>query len=240
MKKITLLSAFAASGLVILGCHFYQVVGSGNPVANTYFIDGFDAVAFSHGCEATFEQADSFSVEVTIDDNLEEYVLVKNEDGKLTIGLESGHSYRTTLFSARVRAPYFRLVEGSGGSSVVASGTVVLSGPFAVDLSGGSEMKASASTGDLNIRLSGGSRLTLSGSGQNLKLCVSGGGETNMFGFEVNDCNVTLSGGSSVRINASGVISGELSGGSDLDYCGNASLGSVQKSGGSTVERRCP
>ncbi|MFP4015241.1 MAG: GIN domain-containing protein, partial [Chitinispirillaceae bacterium] len=68
----------------------------------------------------------------------------------------------------------------------------------------------------------------------------SGGGEAEMFDFDVNDCNATLSGGSSARISASGVISGELSGGSDLDYCGNAAVGSVQKSGGSTVERRCP
>ncbi|MFW6245719.1 MAG: GIN domain-containing protein, partial [Fibrobacterota bacterium] len=183
---------------------------------------------------------DSFSVEVTIDDNLEEYVLVKEQDGKLTIGLESGHSYRTTLFIARVKAPHFRLVEGSGGSTVESIGSVVVSAPFAVDLSGGSEMKASAFTDDLNIRLSGGSRLILNGSGGNLNLCVSGGGEAEMFDFDVNDCNATLSGGSSAQISASGVICGELSGGSDLDYCGNAAVGSVQKSGGSTVERRCP
>lgn len=238
--RTKLLLALTLIVVFSLNCHIYQIAGSGNPVTDSYKVDNFESVVFSYGCEATFEQADSFSVEVTIDDNLEKYVIVEKRDRKLIIGLETGNSYRTTLFTARVKAPFFQSVGASGGSTVEALDTIVFPDPFEINLSGGSEMSASAFTGDLNVLLSGGSRLTLDGAGEDLSLNVSGGGEARMFAFEVNDCSAVLSGGSEADISTSGVINAQLSGGSDLDYCGDATLGSVQRSGGATIHNRCP
>ena len=57
-------------------------------------------------------------------------------------------------------------------------------------------------------------------------------------GFPAKDVTIELSGASNGSINASGIIDADLSGYSHLDYTGSATLGEVNVSGGSTVEKK--
>ncbi len=238
MKRHLLYVVAVALGMLTTGCVFEQMVGSGVPSTTAYLEQDFSTVSFSHGCNATIEQSDSFSIEVTIDDNLEQFLVVENENGILSVGLESGRFYNTSLFKVKIKAPEYTSIQGSGGTTIGIRGTVITNGTLTVDLSGGSKMEGMCTSRDLRARLSGGSRLSLDGSGQDLTVCASGGGNAQLYYYIVEDCNAVLSGGSTAQVNASGRITGELSGGSRLDYKGGAILGHVQKSGGSTVNRK--
>ena len=56
--------------------------------------------------------------------------------------------------------------------------------------------------------------------------------------FSVDHAQIELSGGSSGVVNVDGRLDADLSGGSHLDYIGDAELGDIEKSGGSSLNKR--
>jgi hypothetical protein len=56
--------------------------------------------------------------------------------------------------------------------------------------------------------------------------------------FQIDDANVNLSGASHATVNLNGTLNVEASGASSLEYIGNPTLGNVNTSGGSSVNKR--
>jgi hypothetical protein len=65
----------------------------------------------------------------------------------------------------------------------------------------------------------------------------SGGGRIDLGDFSVVDANVELSGGGRATVNSSGTLDVDASGGSHVTYVGSPTLGKIDTSGGSSVER---
>ncbi len=55
-------------------------------------------------------------------------------------------------------------------------------------------------------------------------------------GVPVSNASIWVGGASSATVNTSGTLGAEASGGSRVRYLGNPSLGSVESSGGSTID----
>jgi len=56
--------------------------------------------------------------------------------------------------------------------------------------------------------------------------------------FQVNDADVNLSGASHVTVNPTGRLDVDASGASNLQYLGEPTLGNINTSGGSNVNRK--
>ncbi len=65
----------------------------------------------------------------------------------------------------------------------------------------------------------------------------SGGGQIDLGDFSVGDADVEMSGGGRATVNPSGRLDVDASGGSHVFYVGNPTLGNIDTSGGSSVER---
>ena len=59
------------------------VTGSGNLVTREFSIEDFDRLQISHAFKAEVTQGDAYTVEVTVDDNLEPYLQVSKEGNTL-------------------------------------------------------------------------------------------------------------------------------------------------------------
>jgi hypothetical protein len=92
-------------------------------------------------------------------------------------------------------------------------------------------------TGDLSAEVSGASQLTLDGSGGDLTLDVSGASRADLSQFVVGDANVQASGASQVTVNVEGRLDADASGASRILYRGNPTLGRIESSGASRVDR---
>ena len=194
---------------------FGQVVGSGTIDTEKKDFADFTIVEVGWGFEVEINQSDSYSISITADDNMFDYIEASQTGDTLTIGLKWGYSYQDVTLIAEVTMPDLYELDFSGGTHGTAKG-FTSSHDFVLSLSGGSTISLEGAANDLTISGSGGSHLYLSD-------------------FPVHDATVNLSGGSGATVNLDGRLDGDLSGGSHLKYVGDPTTVDVNTSGGSTV-----
>jgi len=217
---------------------FGEVVGSGDLVTNEEFFSDFTAVDAGSGFSIEITESHSFSVSVTADDNVMDYVEITKSGDTLMIGVKWGYNFRSVTLKAEITMPELHSLELSGG----AKGELVefdATNQFSVRLSGGSRLTGEFETSeDAEFYLSGGSHLSgFIGEANDLVIDASSGSHSDMSDFKVHNANVELSGGSHATINADGRLDADLSGGSHLYYIGDPTLGNIETSGDSKISK---
>jgi hypothetical protein len=213
---VVLVAALITFSLFLAGLvPFSRVVGSGNLRTQEETLSDFTIVDVGSGFKVNITQASSYSISITADDNLFDYIQVTKSGNTLTIRLQPVISYQTSTLKAEIAMPDLEELQFSGGVNGNATG-FVLSHDFRAELSGGSSLRMDGEANNLVAECSGGSRLELSE-------------------FAVNNASIDFSGGSQGTINLVGKLDADLSGGSRLFYIGNPTLGDINTSGGSNI-----
>jgi hypothetical protein len=240
MRLYTFLAVLMVATL-LTGCTFANgIAGSGKTVTLEKEITGFSKVAIGSAFTADVTRGDTFSVVITIDDNLEKYLKVVKEGDTLKVNLEMGAGFSlrgNTVLKAKITLPELTGVTASGASTVTVTGFKSAK-ELAVDVSGASTLQGDVSSGDARIVVSGASTLTLQGAGRNLDLKVSGASKVHLEGFTVADAGADVSGASTATVNAQGKLDATASGASKLFYTGSPTLGRINSTGASAVERK--
>lgn len=191
------------------------ITGSGNIISREFDYADFSVVDAGYGFNIKIVQDEYYSIVVSFDDNVLEYLEVSVSGDTLTVELEPG-SYRLLSLDVVISMPSLDGLMLSGGSTGDVSGFSKLQG-ISLGLSGGSEVIIVGSASDLIIDASGGSRVYLSE-------------------FICDDAEINFSGGSNGSIYVTGTLDANLSGGSHLTYYGNPELRDISTSGGSTIK----
>ncbi|UCD09976.1 MAG: DUF2807 domain-containing protein [Dehalococcoidales bacterium] len=234
--------AFAVFAVIFLSAGLLAacqgvVFGSGDPETRTFDYTDFTRIEAHNGFHVEITESSSFSIEVTTDDNVWEYLDVSKNGDTLVIEYEWNRSYTNVIKEAVITMPDIEGIQLSGGSQGDIEG-FNSSNDFSAKLSGGSRLEGTITAGDTDLNLSGGSRVTLSGSGDNLEIDGSGGSRVNLEDFPIKDADINISGGGFADIHMDGILDANLSGGSKVVYSGNLELGDLDLSGGSTVSRK--
>jgi hypothetical protein len=197
----------------------FPLVGSGNIRTQEMNYDAFTAVSVGSGFKVEITQSPLYNVTIAADDNLFDAIQVSKTNDRLIIGLLPGRVVKSGTLNATITMPDLDEVTLSGGSQGTLQGFL--------------------STHDFVLDLSGGSRIhKLKGSANDLFISASGGSQLNLFHFMVHNATVNLSGGSRATINLDGRLDATLSGGSQLYYYGDPTLGDIVATGGSTVSQK--
>ena len=243
-----------ASGCQALGI----LVGSGKTVTQDFTLADFTRIAAGWTFDVTVSQGAAFSVSVTVDDNLQTYLDVAKNGDTLDISMKSGYSYTSTHLKAVVTMPSLKGLTLSGASKGSVSGfsstddftlgvsgasqasfTSTAVGKLTFDISGASRASGAINaSGDAVLKVTGASSIDLSGQAGNLNLQVSGASTADLTGFAVHDASFNISGASNATVTASGTLSGDISGASRLYYTGTPTLGSINTSGASSVNKK--
>jgi len=249
----------AGLGGLAAGCVVGQqvVTGSGDVLTREMEYRDFNNLEISHAFRAEISHADSFSVSITADENMMEYLDVRQRGDTLYIGLKSGYSYVSTTHRATVTMPELRRLELSGASRGKMNGfssaqplSLNISGASSLELnditagdskfnvSGASKVSGSIQTADSGLGVSGAGSVGLNGSAEDIIAEASGASTMELDDFRVNNAKVELSGASRATVNVSGQLDVDLSGASRLSYSGSPTLGEVTVSGGSTLSKK--
>lgn len=220
---------------------FGQVVGSENLVTHEEDLDDFIIVEVGGGFEVEIQRTDSYSVYITTDDNVLDFVEVSKASNKLTISLRWGVNYQNVTLRANITMPDLHELSFSGGTQGSIEG-FSSSHEFKLELSGGCALQGDYTTTETCIySVSGGSQVTsLNGAAKELQISASGGSSLNLLDFSVHNATINLSGGSKAKVHLDGQLDADVSGGSNIRYTGDLTLGNIVTSGGSTVEPYSP
>jgi hypothetical protein len=213
------------------------VTGSGHPITETYDYSDFIAIEAHQGFQVELTKQSNFNIEITVDDNLQEYLDVSKSGNTLRIGLQQNRLYPSATLSAKIGMPDISRIDLSGGSRADVTG-FDLSHDLSIELSGGSRISGDISAADVNLELSGGSRIELVGSADNLVADGSGGSQLELGSFPVGNADIEISGGGRGNIDVSGTLDLNLSGGSQVVYDGEPRIGDIDLSGGSTFRKK--
>jgi hypothetical protein len=241
------------------GCdRLHILVGSGNTVTRDFSLADFSRVSSGWTFNVEVSQAPGYSVKITVDDNLESYLNINKEGDTLRITMHDGYSYHSMHLNAVVTMPRITGLEISGASKGAVSGFNAAD-DFRLNVSGASQAsltnmgvnkltmevsgasRASGNTvasGNAVLQASGASTIELSGKAVDTDVESSGASKVDLNGFSVRDAHINVSGASNATINATGTLSGDVSGASRLLYIGTPTLGSLDISGASSVSRK--
>ena len=239
---------------LLAGCKV--VTGSGEMVTWEMDYSDFSKINAGYSFELTITKSDNFTVRITIDKNLNEYLSINQRGDTLNIGLEP-NTYTNTRQEAVITLPDLRRLELSGSARASVSGfatthsvayelsgasqvelTDVKAGDTGLKLSGASRASGNMTMSKGNFSLSGASKVELQGSASEINIDGSGASKISLPDFPVTNASIKLSGASSAVVKLDGRIDVDLSGASSVEYIGNPKLGSMNMSGGSTINQR--
>jgi len=237
------------------GC-YGAIRGSGNIVSRVFEFKDFTRLETSSAFKVEVVRGGTYSVSITADDNLFEFIRVNEADGVLKIDMLPGYSYFPSALVARVAMPDLYSVNAYGACELEISSFdfdhnfhASASGASSIEFAGLKAANITMEAGtasringvitglDMNLKASGASRITLSGQARNLNMDVSTASNLDLSGMIAEDAMVGLSGASSALVNLTGRLDAGLTGASNLKYFGDPQLGNINTSDLSSVER---
>jgi hypothetical protein len=258
VKKIVVISVaiLLLSGMVA-GC-FGAIRGSGDLETRDFDYSNFTRLEVGNAFKVEVVHAASFSVSITMDDNLFEYLDVSRSGETLEIKLASGYGFISYTAMAEITMPELRRFDLSGATDGMVSGfssaqglDIQTSGASSLDmldmaagdvdfeLSGASHLNGDiTSGGDVRFNISGASSAVLSGSADDLDADLSGASSLELDNFPVGNVDIKLSGASNGTVNMDGTLNADLSGASHLRYIGEPVMGDIDISGASGISSK--
>ncbi len=222
---------------LLVGCQGVFITGSGNPTTESYDFSGFTDIEAHNGFQLELTRSSTFSIEITVDDNVKEDLVVSMSGDTLRVRLKGNRIYNSVTLEAKITMPDLYRIDLSGGSQASITG-FSSSHDLSINLSGGSGVAGDITVADADFDLSGGSHINLEGTADDLDVHGSGGSQLNLENFSVNNADINLSGGGGATVNVVGTLDVHLSGGSHVTYIDNPALGDIDLSGGSEVNRK--
>ena len=250
---IMVVASFSLAGMacVPLG----SIVGRGPVETHSQDFSGFTKLEIFSTFNVEVVRDASYSVTVTTNQNIFDYLDFQKDGDTLKVKLKTG-SYTVASLKAKVTLPNLASLEVNGASyaslngftstsslKLTASGASTIElvgakcGDLTADISGASRIKGTLESGNAIIDLSGASNVSLSGRAQNLNVTSSGASHVTLTEFTTSSAKVNFSGASSGDVNTSGRLDLSLSGASSLKYHGNATLGDVNVTGASSLNK---
>jgi hypothetical protein len=245
--------------MLVMGCvvgngNNNDITGSGNLESRDMNYTDFSKIVLSQGFVANISQNDTFSINITMDDNLYDHLDARQLGDTLHLGLRGG-SYRDYTAKVAISMPELNDLELSSASraEIIGFGSI-----DSLDLTASSASQiiltdleisnlkclissASRVFGSVNIQdgdflVSSASIIQLEGSAKILSLDVSSASVINLANLDVVDMDITLTSASNATINVSGILNLGVHASSYLMYLGDPTIGNYDVSGSSEVD----
>jgi len=242
MKKAIIIIAIVAAVAVTCTVLILRgwpggLIGSGNLETEEYAFTDFTEVEIGSAFEFEIKQSSAYSINVTADDNVIDFVQVSKDGQTLKIRLRRVSFLGPVTLRASVTMPQLHGLTASGASRGTVS-DFSSTEDLDITVSGASIVTGNITAGNVEFGISGASTIQLEGSANDIDANVSGASHFNLEAFTVNNADVNFSGASSGTVNLNGKLDANLSGASTLWYIGEPTSTDINTSGASTVIKK--
>jgi len=261
MKKQTFfgITALILAAMLLASCSaVFHTEDLGDVIQKTYNFSGFTSLQLSNAFQYQITQSDTYSITVSVYQNMLDHLDIHQSGTTLYIGLKFGiFGFNDNENSSITTAmPQLNKLNISGACSSSAasfksnnnfeadlSGASQLNlditaGKTTLDASGASDITGNLTSGETEITLSGASQCKLGGSAGITTVEASGASSMNSPDFTMQSTDVNLDGASNVSVLTVGTLNLAISGFSTLNYYGNPTLGTIDISGASSLNHK--
>jgi len=214
-----------------------RIRGNGNITTQTRSASQFDDIDVSGSIDVYVKQDSTPSIKVEADENLQQYIETVNDGHVLRIRTQEGYNLNSSRqIKVYVSSATFTKFEASGACNIFGDGSIKNSSEIGVDLSGSCDATLDIAAPKVWADLSGACTVNLKGQTKDFK--IQGSGSTNLKCFDLLAENIDLdiSGAGDAEVNATGKLTGEISGSADVRYKGSAQT-DIHTSGASSVRK---
>lgn len=214
------------------------IEGNGNVTTQTRDVGGnFSKIEANKGLNVTIEQAGQYSVEVEADENLQEHITTKVENGTLVITTDENIDEATNK-DIHIKMPSLTEIETSSAASVSTRGTFKgVGSSITVKTSSGSEANLDLEFDNINCDSSSGSSISVSGKALKLTTDSGSGSTIDAQSLLVNDVVADASSGSSNNVHPLVSLDAKASSGSSINYSGSPTKVTKHESSGGSVSK---
>lgn len=210
--------------------------GNGNVTTQRRNVENnFSKIEVSRGLNVNLEQAATYFVEVEADENLQEHIKTKVENGILVITSDDNID-EAKAKTIRVKLPLLTSLETTSGSSVSSTGKFTGS-DIVVKTSSGSETNISLEVDNIICESSSGSTVKLRGKSLNLTTISSSGSSIEAADLLANEIISKSTSGSFTTVHPLVSLNGKASSGSAINYSGSPKTVSKEESSGGSVSK---
>ncbi|MGO4822434.1 MULTISPECIES: head GIN domain-containing protein [unclassified Flavobacterium] len=225
LKIITIITKWILVSLLALfftSCNYSvnlkSITGSGNVTTeNRPINENFKSIEVSNAIDVVVEQADKFEVTVEADDNLQENITTKVENGVLIIACDYNSFIDINSKKVTVKMPIIEELQASSASTITNINTIK---GESVDL-----RTSSAANIDLHLeaekvicKTSSGSSINVDGLALHLETTASSGSVIDAKDLQVNEATARSSSGASIQVNPIVSLKARASSGSSITY----------------------
>ncbi|RKS25529.1 putative autotransporter adhesin-like protein [Flavobacterium endophyticum] len=206
--------------LFFTSCQFTtgkSVTGSGNITTETRNVGEFKGISVNNALEVELEQSDSFGVTVEADDNLQQYITTRVENGILIIETDVNNFKNVEAKRIKVKMPIISSLEASSASSIKSVNTLKTEKLLA-DASSAAEINIDVEADDLICNSSSASSVNVKGKALKFKTESSSGSDIEAQGLLANDITAEASSGSTISLHPILTLNADASSGGSITY----------------------
>ena len=230
MKKILFFSVLMMFFVTVCtGCIGEKISGSGNVNAEQRPVEAFDHIKIYGVFNVYLSQGDTESVTVEIDDNLQQYVNVRNDGSKLMLGIKDNFR-KTTKNNIYITLKDIRMLEIDGVADVKTQ-TALRCANLKLDINGVSKCKLELYCNQLEVDLDGVGNILLTGETDEFTVKKDGVGNLDAEELKAQKVSIRNSGVGNSKIYASEELSVKNIGVGSVTYSGDAKIKSLSSSG---------
>jgi hypothetical protein len=244
LKLITIITKFIVAAIMALlfsSCGQSMnlgngIKGSGNITTETRSVgQDFKKIEVSNGIKVIVEQSENKSITVEADDNLQQHIITKIENGVLKI--ESDENYNSTETPVvKVKMAVINGLSTSSGSEISNIGTLI-SENMDVESSSGSQINITVEADAIKIESTSGSSIEVGGKALKVETSSSSGSTIDAKNLMANEVRSQTSSGSNTSVYPIVKLDAKASSGSSISYHKIPKTVSKEESSGGSVSQ---
>jgi len=218
------------------------IKGNGNMVTSEKPVTPFEGIKIQGSAAVYFHASQEYRAVVTIDSNLEEYVLLYTQNGTLNIGTKRGSNCLYTQYIVDVYCPGLTGISISGSARFEAKDKISVSScklqisgmgrmeggfeckDFSIGVSGSGDISGQVVCTNFSADVSGSAKIVLSGSAKDMNISITGSGDFNGNELCANNAAVQISGSAVINIWALDTLKANVSGSGSVKYRGTPKI----------------
>ncbi|WCO02607.1 head GIN domain-containing protein [Psychroserpens ponticola] len=223
MTTLTKIIVTTLLAVLLTSCNFdfnMGVKGNGNVTSTDRAInENFNAIEVSRGLDVYLTQSDSENIRVQADENLQEIIVVKVENGVLNIYADENISSASSK-KVMVNFKNIERISTSSGSDVIST-SIITADELEIYTSSGSDVELEVDVERLICESSSGSDIKLSGTTNIFRADASSGSDIKAAKLKAQKTKAQANSGADITVNTSKELTASANSGGDIKYYGN-------------------